>query len=417
MTIEPVAARRRARPDRARGARRRQEHHRAAPHPRAPRGRRAGADPWPTSPAPTRSTTRSPSTPATWRSSGACGRTRSLAYRRDLHAYTPVPAGPRGVEPRRGDADAGRRVRGVRCAPPRRGRPAAGARRRRPGPSSPSGRSTGSASTRGSAGSDPTRRRRTPPRVPAGIPKPLTETEVDALLATAAGHEPRGAAGPGDPRGALRRRGADQRARRSRPGATSTSTPGRCGCSARGRRSGSCRSGARPGRRRSAPTWTTGPAGARAPRGARAGDAVFLNARGGRLTRQGVWMLVRAAGGRAGLGERVYPHVLRHSCATHMVDRGADIRVVQELLGPRQPRDHPGVHPGVGGPAAGGLRRRAPPGPPPVGGSAGESARRAVAFSGWPTRRMRLLRAQLQEERDRLAGPAPQARARHRTRT
>ena len=60
---------------------------------------------------------------------------------------------------------------------------------------------------------------------------------------------------------------------------------------------------------------------------------MFLNARGGRLTRQGVWGLVRAAGSRAGLGERVYPHVLRHSCATHMVDRGADIRVVQELLG------------------------------------------------------------------------------------
>lgn len=62
-------------------------------------------------------------------------------------------------------------------------------------------------------------------------------------------------------------------------------------------------------------------------------DAVFLNARGGRLTRQGCWMIVRRHGERAGLGGRLTPHVLRHSCATHMLERGADLRVVQELLG------------------------------------------------------------------------------------
>jgi integrase/recombinase XerD len=61
--------------------------------------------------------------------------------------------------------------------------------------------------------------------------------------------------------------------------------------------------------------------------------ALFLNARGGRLTRQGAWLIVRTAGDRAGLQGRLFPHVLRHSCATHMLDRGADIRVVQELLG------------------------------------------------------------------------------------
>ena len=60
---------------------------------------------------------------------------------------------------------------------------------------------------------------------------------------------------------------------------------------------------------------------------------LFLNARGGRLTRQGAWLIVRAAGDRAGLRGRLFPHVLRHSCATHMLDHGADIRVVQELLG------------------------------------------------------------------------------------
>jgi integrase/recombinase XerD len=61
--------------------------------------------------------------------------------------------------------------------------------------------------------------------------------------------------------------------------------------------------------------------------------ALFLNARGGRLTRQGAWLIVRDVGGRAGLGGRLSPHALRHSCATHMLDHGADIRVVQELLG------------------------------------------------------------------------------------
>ena len=76
--------------------------------------------------------------------------------------------------------------------------------------------------------------------------------------------------------------------------------------------------------------------GAVAPhRWARRGDAeaVFLNLRGGRLSRQGAWGIVRHYGDKVGLGDRLSPHVMRHSCATHMLDHGADIRVVQELLG------------------------------------------------------------------------------------
>ena len=63
------------------------------------------------------------------------------------------------------------------------------------------------------------------------------------------------------------------------------------------------------------------------------GAAVFVNARGGRLTRQGAWKLITAHAARVGLAERVSPHTLRHSFATHLLDGGADVRAVQELLG------------------------------------------------------------------------------------
>ena len=70
-------------------------------------------------------------------------------------------------------------------------------------------------------------------------------------------------------------------------------------------------------------------------RWARRGDAeaVYLNGRGGRLTRQGMWLVMKKRARAVGLDDVVHPHVLRHSCATHMLAHGADIRVVQELLG------------------------------------------------------------------------------------
>jgi len=62
-------------------------------------------------------------------------------------------------------------------------------------------------------------------------------------------------------------------------------------------------------------------------------EAVFINARGGRLSRQAAWAVIRKYGARAGIGDELSPHVLRHSCATHLLDHGADLRVVQEMLG------------------------------------------------------------------------------------
>jgi integrase/recombinase XerD len=80
------------------------------------------------------------------------------------------------------------------------------------------------------------------------------------------------------------------------------------------------------------------PALAAAGRGGVRGGALFLNVRGGSLSRQSAWAILRTAAERAGgmngeLARTVSPHTLRHSFATHLLDGGADVRVVQELLG------------------------------------------------------------------------------------
>jgi integrase/recombinase XerD len=82
--------------------------------------------------------------------------------------------------------------------------------------------------------------------------------------------------------------------------------------------------------------WIEGPRGAllevRHVAPARGGP-LFVGDRGGRLARQQAWAAVKRAGARAGLAARVSPHTLRHSFATHLLEGGADLRIVQELLG------------------------------------------------------------------------------------
>jgi integrase/recombinase XerD len=63
------------------------------------------------------------------------------------------------------------------------------------------------------------------------------------------------------------------------------------------------------------------------------GGALFVSNRGHRLGRQAAWTIVKRAARDAGLGDRVTPHTLRHSFATHLLEGGADLRIVQELLG------------------------------------------------------------------------------------
>jgi integrase/recombinase XerD len=173
-----------------------------------------------------------------------------------------------------------------------------------------------------------------PPRVPAGLPKPLDESEVTSLLDAVVGAAP------------VHRR---DRAILELLYGTGMRISELCGLSlgdldvdgglarvfGKGAKERIVPLG-RPSRAAVA-DWL-GPNGRPAlvpHRWARRDDAeaVFLNQRGGRLSRQGAWTIVRAYGDRVGLAGRLSPHVLRHSCATHMLDHGADIRVVQELLG------------------------------------------------------------------------------------
>ena len=173
-----------------------------------------------------------------------------------------------------------------------------------------------------------------PPRVPAGLPKPLTEAEIVSLLQVVTGDD-----------GAARR----DRAIIEVLYATGARISELCGLSLADvdLDAALVRLYGKGAKERIVPLgrhavaalvgWldAAGRASLTPQRWARRGDAdaVFLNLRGGRLSRQAAWAIVRRHGEHAGLAGRLSPHVLRHSCATHLLNHGADIRIVQELLG------------------------------------------------------------------------------------
>jgi integrase/recombinase XerD len=172
------------------------------------------------------------------------------------------------------------------------------------------------------------------PRVPEGVPKALTEAEVERLLGAVAGDEPR----------ALRDRAILELLyatgiRISELAGLSIPDLDASGGVVRVLGKGSKERIVPVGRcaLRALAAWL-GPAGRPRISGGRTpgrGDAqaMFISTRGRRMSRQAVWTVVNTVARRVGLADRVTPHVLRHSFATHLLDHGADIRVVQELLG------------------------------------------------------------------------------------
>ncbi len=171
-------------------------------------------------------------------------------------------------------------------------------------------------------------------RVPAGIPKPLSEAEVASLLAAVVGHEPV----------SLR-----DRALLEFLYATGARISEAVGLSLGDLdvETGLVRLFGKGSKERIVPfgraagdaiTAWLAPGGRpmmEPLRWARRGDAeaLFLNHRGARLSRQSAWLIVSTYGRACGLDKQLSPHVLRHSCATHLLDHGADLRIVQEMLG------------------------------------------------------------------------------------
>ena len=177
------------------------------------------------------------------------------------------------------------------------------------------------------AGTDPSRDLGSP-KVPSALPKALTVEQVEALLASVPGDDPR----------ALRDRALLETLyaaglRVSEATGLDVDDVDLDDGTVRAFGKGSRERLVPFGRsaRRAVAVYLVGGRPALAAPGS--GPALFLNAHGGRLTRQGCWKILRHHAGRAGLPGEVSPHVLRHSFATHLLAGGADIRSVQELLG------------------------------------------------------------------------------------
>ena len=100
-------------------------------------------------------------------------------------------------------------------------------------------------------------------------------------------------------------------------------------------------------------------------------QALFLNRYGQRLSRRSYGNLVRRYSAEAGLRDGVHTHTLRHTFASHMLEGDADLRVIQELLGPLQSHDYPDIHPHYQAGSAQRLPQLSPAGVPVLMGAAG----------------------------------------------
>ena len=197
------------------------------------------------------------------------------------------------------------------------------------------------------------------PKAEKKLPLVLTRQQIDELLAAPLQREETAsragldaAARCGHPGTFLQQRFALGRTRLAEREPIWISTPNRCACFGKGRKERVCPVGAPAleavSRYRAAANVQAGP--------------LFINKGRRRISPRSIWLILKRYLRHTSIPIALSPHKLRHSFATHLLDRGADLRSVQALLRPRQPFDHADLHARHGRAIEEGLRRGAPAG-------------------------------------------------------